>query len=85
VPGWRLYVNYAEQEGQSFFRYRDPGTGRIVALTDRHWNIRIFRITRDKPLWHAAWLNTNRFSMGYMVIRRSGLSRIMERVRRLTG
>jgi hypothetical protein len=85
VPGWRIYVNYTEQEGQSFFRYRNPDTGGIVTLNDREWNIRVFRITRNKPLWHAVRSDTNRFSMGYMVTRQSRYSRIKRRMRRFFG
>lgn len=83
VPGWRIYVNYAEQPGRSFFRYREPDTGRIVTLNDKPWNIRIFRITRDRPLWHAVYSETNRFSMGYMVIRETYFSRMLKNLRRL--
>ena len=83
VPGWRIYVNYAEQEGKSFFRYRDPDTRKIVTLNDKHWNIRIFRISRDKPLWHAIYSDTHRFSMGYMVFQESRLTRALNKLKRL--
>lgn len=83
VPGWRIYVNYAEQEGKSFFRYRDPDTKNIITLNDRHWNIRIFKISRDRPLWHSVYSETNRFSMGYMVFRDSHYDRVLRRFRRL--
>jgi hypothetical protein len=83
VPGWRIYVNYAEQEGRSFFRYRDADTHKIITLNDKPWNIRIFKITRDKPLWHAVYSETNRFSMGYMVIRESYLTRALRKLKRL--
>lgn len=82
VPGWRIYVNHAEQEGRSFFRYRDPGTGQIVTLNDRPWNIRIFKISRERPLWHTVYSETNRFSMGYMVTRESLLARILRKLKR---
>ena len=67
TPGWRLYINYVEEPGQSFFRYRDPESGRIVTAVDRQWNFRLFKITPKKPLWHAVYSDTNRFSLGYMV------------------
>lgn len=85
VPGWRIYVNYAEDEGRSFFRYRDPRGKSIVTLDDKHWNIRLFRIRNDIPLWHAVYSDTNRFSMGYMVYKRSLLARLKGRIKRVFG
>ena len=85
VPGWRVYVNYAEQEGRSFFRYRDPDTHEIVTLNDQQWNIRIFKIDRDKPLWHAVYSDTHRFSMGYMLYKESLLARLRGKIKRLPG
>lgn len=60
VPGWRVYINYAEEAGKSFFRFCDPVTEDIVTLDDREWNIRVFRITSEKPVWHTIWC-TSRF------------------------
>lgn len=67
APGWRIYINYAEEPGKSFFRYRDPATGEIVTLWDDVWNMRVFRVTTENPLWHCVYSNTNRFSLGYLV------------------
>ena len=78
VPGWRVYINYAEEEGKSFFRYRDPVTSEITTLMDKEWNIRIFRITSENPLWHAVYSGTNRFSLGYIVYRESLAKRIVQ-------
>ncbi|GLX79301.1 hypothetical protein tinsulaeT_26410 [Thalassotalea insulae] len=66
VPGWRVYINYAEQENQSFFRYQDDDNN-VITLNDKQWNLRIFKITEQQPLWHCVYSNTNRFSLGYMV------------------
>lgn len=66
-PGWRMYVNYCEEEGKSFFRYRDPDTGEIVTAHDRTWNFRLFRITPAKPFWHCVYSDTHRFSLGYKI------------------
>jgi hypothetical protein len=85
VQGWRVYVNFAEEEGKSFFRYRDPRDGRVVTLSDRNWNIRVFRIRADEPLWHAVYSDTNRFSMGYIVRRVDVSTRIGRRLKRLFG
>lgn len=80
VPGWRVYINYAEEEGKSFLRYKYPQTSEIFTLQDKEWNIRLFRITRDRPLWHAVYSNTNRFSIGYMIYQRSLKDRVLGRL-----
>ncbi len=66
-PGWRLYINYAEEPGKSFFRYRDPDTREIVTSIDKQLNFRLFRASMEKPLWHAIYSDTNRFSLGYRI------------------
>jgi len=83
VPGWRVYINYAEDEGKSFFRYRDPATSEITTLMDKEWNIRIFRIASEKPLWHAVYSSTNRFSLGYIVYRESLAVRLARKLKGL--
>lgn len=65
-PGWRIYINYAEDENESFFRYRNTNN-EIITLNDKNWNLRVFRITQAEPLWHCVYSNTNRFSLGYML------------------
>jgi len=74
TPGWRVYFNYAEEPGKSFFRYRDPETGTVVTSWDKVWNFRMFRITTEQPLWHAIYSETNRFSLGYRIIRKPTLT-----------
>ena len=69
-PGWRFYISYADQPGKSFFRYRDPDSTDIVTVVDREWDFRLFRICPNKPFWHAVYSDTNRFSLGYMVVRK---------------
>lgn len=66
-PDWRYYINYAEEPGKSFFRYKDPQTGEIVTAWDDVWNERQFHIQKDPLLWHAVYSNTNRFSFGYVI------------------
>jgi hypothetical protein len=66
-PGWRLYVSYAEELGKSFFRYRRPKDGEIVTSQDTGWNVRLFEVDPARPLWHAVYSDTNRFSFGYVV------------------
>lgn len=82
APGWRLYLSHAETERRSFLRYRDPDSGEVVTAWDGPWNARLFRIRKEKPLWHAVWSDTNRFSLGYVVqpaTVRSKLRRLLQR------
>lgn len=67
TPGWRLYVSHCDEPGKSFFRYRDPASGKIVTEPDDLWNVRLFAIDPDQPLWHAVYSDTHRFSFGYKI------------------
>jgi len=80
VPGWRAYVTYAETAGRSFFRYYDDRRDEIVTLSDRNWNLRLFRISSETPLWHAVHSDTDRFSFGYMIRKRQPQQSIMARL-----
>lgn len=66
-PGWRLYINYAEEPEKSFLRYQDPDSGQIVTSWDKKWNFRLFKIDPKKLFWHAVYSNTNRYSFGYRI------------------
>jgi len=66
-PGWRLYLSHAEQPGASFFRYRDPHSAAIVTSPDDAWNVRLFEVSPERPLWHAVASDTNRHSIGWIV------------------
>jgi hypothetical protein len=66
-PGWRLYLTWAEEPGRAFFRYRDPDNGEIVTSLDECLTLRVFRVSREKPIWHAVYSQTHRFSLGYIV------------------
>jgi hypothetical protein len=72
VPGWRIYVTYAEEPGKSFFRYRDPNTGKVVTSWDDGWDLRGFDADRRRPLWHSVYSGTNRFSFGYRLVSEGG-------------
>jgi hypothetical protein len=80
--GWRIYINYAEQEGESFFRYRDPHSAEIITLPDKTWNCRVFRVSASNPLWHCIYSNTNRFSIGYRVLEPSFGGALLKKVRK---
>ncbi|MEM6462925.1 MAG: hypothetical protein AAF724_13510 [Pseudomonadota bacterium] len=83
TPGWRVYINYAETEGDSFFRYLQSDTGEVITLEDRHWNVRVFPVSRDTPFWHCVYSQTDRFSLGYMLQDYSLTTRAKRSVRRI--
>lgn len=68
VPGWRAYLTHAEEEGRSYFRYRDPGGGSVVTSWDGQWDLRVFRVDPARPLWHSVWSGTHRYSFGYRLV-----------------
>lgn len=80
VPGWRIYINYCEEAGNSFIRYRDLDSGEIITLDDNRWNVRVFRIESSRLLWHSIYSDTNRFSFGYMVYKQPFKARIKSRL-----
>ncbi len=77
VPGWRLYINVAEEPGKSYFRFRDPHSGEIVTSVDEGLNFRMFRFTEagEPDLWHTVFTGTLRYSFGYRVERAPSLTR----------
>lgn len=86
-PGWRLYINYVEEPGKSFFRYRDPETREVKTSYDKKWNFRLFKIDPNKPFWHAVYSETNRYSFGFRITlstRPPFLKRAVDCVKQLT-
>ncbi len=83
--GWRIYISYAEKEGESFFRYRDQNSSEIITLLDKTWNCRLFRVNASNPLWHCVYSNTNRFSIGYRVLEPSFGGALLNKVRKGIG
>jgi hypothetical protein len=81
APDWRLYISYAEEPDKSFFRYRDPDSLEIITEFDRGWAARLFHVTRDRPLWHAVYSDTNRFSLGYRVHPWRPLKRLARKIK----
>lgn len=81
APGWRLYVSHAEEPGRSFFRWRHPRTHEIVTSRDAAWDVRLFRVSRERPLWHAVLSDTHRFSLGYVVFREPRRRSLARRIR----
>lgn len=64
-PGFRFYCTHAQRANRSFFRYQDPDTKEIITSWDKKgWMGRLFLISKDKPLWHCVYSETNRISTG---------------------
>lgn len=68
--GTRIYVTYADENGKSFFRYRDKKTGDVITTYDQKgWTVRLFDVS-DVPndfYWHSVYSNCNRFSFGFNI------------------
>lgn len=85
APDWRLYICYAEEPDKSFFRYRDPDSLEIITTMDQSWGVRLFLVTPAKPLWHAIYSDTNRFSLGYRIHPWRPLKSFIRKVRSRSG
>lgn len=66
-PGWRLYLSHAAEPGRSCFRHRDPDTGVVATSPDERWDLRLFLVTAERPLWHAVYAGGDRYSVGWIV------------------
>ena len=70
TPYLRCYITYSEN-GDSYFKYRDPNTKEIIIDTDNiGWTMRYFVISNkiEELFWHCVYSNTNRISIGYRII-----------------
>lgn len=65
--GKRIYIAYAEDDNESFFRYYDAEKDEVVTEWDKKGlNSHYFEVNPDKPCWHSVGsLNTNRISFGF--------------------
>ena len=72
TEGDRMYSTWAD--GESFFRYRDPGTEKIITTYDKpnQWTFRIFNFSEKNPMWHCVYAKDARISVGYR-FRSSGM------------
>jgi len=65
--GWRLYLVYADEDEKSWFSFKHPQTGKLHTMPDRSGYINVFKITKDPPVWHNIYSQTNRISLGIHV------------------
>ncbi len=78
-PGWRLYVSYVETPGKSFFRYKDPDSGKIITSADQGLNVRLFKVSPERLLWHCIYSETYRYSLGYKIMKAPGIFQMLKR------
>jgi hypothetical protein len=81
APCWRIYITHAEEPSRSFFRYRDPRSTEIVTSYDGDFDVRMFLIAPKQPLWHAIYSETNRYSIGFRILKRRPVRAVVRRLR----
>ncbi len=66
LAGWRLYMHYLPENGESFFAYRHCYDGSLRIIPDSNIAANMFRIRKlpDTLLWHSLWADTPRHSWG---------------------
>jgi hypothetical protein len=66
LAGWRLYMHYLPENGESFFAYRHCYDGSLRVIPDSNTAANMFRIRKlpDALLWHSLWTDTPRHSWG---------------------
>ena len=65
--GWRLYIHYLPNQGESFFGYQHPYDHSFRKIQDTNSEANLFRIRKlpQKLLWHSIWSDSaERFSWG---------------------
>lgn len=68
MPCKRVYITYADQGNESFFRYWD-GANIITDYDNGGITIREFDIpTLPNKFWHCVGSNCNRFSFGFKIL-----------------
>lgn len=70
-PGWRIYISLSDVPEQSWFRYQEPESKKIVDLTDQKISFRLFKVCKKVPLWHAVYSDTYRYSLGFWIKHKS--------------
>jgi hypothetical protein len=62
--GWRGYFVHVKTEGRSALNVMDPQGG-FQSFGDKNRILRLFKVTKDPPLWHSVVSSTDRFSLGF--------------------
>ena len=66
----RIYLVWSDKDNQSFFRYKDPKSGKIVTKWEKSgWQTHRFLVGGNNPLfWHCVGNYSNRVSLGFKII-----------------
>jgi hypothetical protein len=69
LAGWRLYLHYLPEKGESWFNYRHPFDKSFRKIADTTLKANLFRIRKlpEKLLWHSIYADTPRFSWGIWI------------------
>jgi len=64
--GWRLYMHYLPEGGESWFAYQHPFDGSYRRIADTNEGANMFRVRKPPKnlLWHSIYSDTPRFSWG---------------------
>lgn len=64
--GWRFYMHYLPENGDSYFMYKHPYDHSVHRVKDTNDSANLFRIRKhpDRLLWHSIRADTPRFSWG---------------------
>ena len=64
-----LYITFASQSNQSYFRYYDHVTNNIITEYDQKgFNVRFFNTPRQMPFWHCVHSKCDRYSLGFRIV-----------------
>ena len=68
-PGKRVYMVHADESNKSYFKYFCSKTQEPVKCDDKKgWQVRMFDINEEDPLWHCVYSECNRISLGFRII-----------------
>lgn len=62
--GLRIYITHVSESKKSFFKYKNLQGDIITSYDNDGWWYRMFKINKEKPLWHCVYSDTFRYSIG---------------------
>ena len=67
-PCLRMYFAHAPEDKKSFFRYMNHNREVKTSYDRKGWSYRLFNITKEDPLWHCVYSETDRYSIGFRIV-----------------